>query len=459
MSWGKGQITKQAYRTAPEDYAAFEAVNLAGRDGVRVLDVGCFDGFNTRLKFAPYAGVTRVVGIDPMADAVAEAAALTAGDPRFSFACTTFEEYEPGDEERFDLVYFSHVLQHLPDPQAALDKACRLLEPGGFVVVKTVDDAAKLSYPDPDAVMRRLFALYERHVLPNTPHTSRTDRYNGEKCYTLMKRAGLDNVRVRTFSADTAGKELDERRALFERCVYFRRNVPPCVDEAAANEIRALADAWGALFERDDYYFSSQSFVVIGQKPQEGEPPWTYAGPVFGDGAAAEAPRFAKAGGAEISRGERTAGGAVSTLAIRPLAERDLGRVMGIEVASFRDPWTPLAFALELRHNPCAHYAAAVVDGDVAGYLGWWGTPEGAAIVRVAVDPALRKAGVGRALVEQAARRAREEGHAALKLEVRAGNAVACAFYARLGFLVVAVRAGYYDDPPEDALVMALPLG
>ena len=99
------------------------------------------------------------------------------------------------------------------------------------------------------------------------------------------------------------------------------------------------------------------------------------------------------------------------------------------------------------------------MNGDVAGYLGWWGTPEGAAIVRVAVDPALRKAGVGRALVEQAARRAREEGHTALKLEVRAGNAVACAFYARLGFLVVAVRAGYYDDPPEDALVMALPLG
>ena len=39
MAWGKGQIVKQALRTAPEDYAAFEAVNLAGRDGVRVLDV------------------------------------------------------------------------------------------------------------------------------------------------------------------------------------------------------------------------------------------------------------------------------------------------------------------------------------------------------------------------------------------------------------------------------------
>lgn len=143
----------------------------------------------------------RVVGVDPLPEAVAEAAARAAGDARFSFACSSFEDYEPEAGERFDLVYFSHVLQHLPDAQAALAKACRLLAPGGFVVVKTTDDAAKLSYPDHEQVMRRLFGLYERHVLPNTPHTACTDRYNGEKCYTLMRRAGLGNVTVRQFAA------------------------------------------------------------------------------------------------------------------------------------------------------------------------------------------------------------------------------------------------------------------
>ena len=147
MAWGKGQIAKQALRTAPEDYAAFEAVSLAGRDGVRVLDVGCFDGFNTYLKFAPYAGVARVVGVDPLPEAVAEAAARAAGDARFSFACSSFEDYEPEAGERFDLVYFSHVLQHLPDAQAALAKACRLLAPGGFVVVKTTDAVSYTHLP------------------------------------------------------------------------------------------------------------------------------------------------------------------------------------------------------------------------------------------------------------------------------------------------------------------------
>ena len=464
MAWGKGQIAKQALRTAPEDYAAFEAVSLAGRDGVRVLDVGCFDGFNTYLKFAPYAGVARVVGVDPLPEAVAEAAARAAGDARFSFACSSFEDYEPEAGERFDLVYFSHVLQHLPDAQAALAKACRLLAPGGFVVVKTTDDAAKLSYPDHEQVMRRLFGLYERHVLPNTPHTACTDRYNGEKCYTLMRRAGLGNVTVRQFAADTCGKSREERRALFERCVYFRRNVPACVDGNVAEEIRALADAWGALFDQDDYYFVTQSFVAIGQKPQEGAPPWKYAGPAFGS--APEAlPKMHDAqaealpcDGPPLASAEASARPPAPAVAVRPLAEQGLGAVMAIEIASFRDPWTPLAFALDLRHNPCAHYTAAFTESGLAGYLGWWGAPEGAAIVRVAVDPARRKAGVGRALVEQAVRDARAGGHGVLTLEVRAGNAQARGFYARLGFQEVAVRPAYYEDPPDDAVVMALPL-
>ncbi|MEI3232334.1 MAG: GNAT family N-acetyltransferase [Gordonibacter pamelaeae] len=421
---GQGQIAKQALRTAPEDYAAFEAVNLAGRDGVRVLDVGCFDGFNTYLKFAPYAGVARVVGVDPLPEAVAEAAARTAGDARFSFACSTFEDYEPEAGERFDLVYFSHVLQHLPDPQAALSKACRLLVPGGFVVVKTTDDAAKLSYPDPAAGYAPAVDLYERHVLPNTPHTACTDRCNGEKCYTLMRRAGLGNVAVRQFAADTCGKTLEERHALFERCVYFRRNVPACVDEGTAAEIHALVEARGTLFDQDDYYFVTQSFVAIGQKPQEGASPWSTR-PRFRVGArgvpqAARGPNGARPrGGAPLAPADAPA------VAIRPLAERDLGAVMAIEVASFRDPWTPLAFALDLRHNPCAHYTAAFTEDGLAGYLGWWGAPDGAAIVRVAVDPARRKAGVGRALVEQAVRDARAGGYGVLTLEVRAGNAQA----------------------------------
>lgn len=447
MSWGKEHITKQAHVLAYEDYAAFEALGLASRDKVRVLDVGCFDGLGTVLKFAPYPNIIQVVGIDPVADAVAEASQRT-DDPRFSFRCVSFEDFDPNNEEQFDIVCFSHVLQHLSDPEAALAHAWRLLAPGGFVVVRTIDDALKMSYPDPENVMRRLFSLYEQHVLRATSWTTSTDRYQGEKCYTLLKQAGFANVCVRAFLHDTTEKTKEERLSLFERCVYFRRNVPPSVDTGVADEIRELISAWEVLFERDDYYFATQSFVALAQKPSAELEVWAYEGPLFENTGTTQ--DYAAACPVP-ARGE-------CGLCVRRMTESDLGSVMAIEIASFKDPWTPLAFALDMRHNPCAQYLVAVEDGVLAGYLGWWNTPEGAVIVRVAVDPRGRKGGVGRLLVNYAAECACSQGCEMMALEVRAANEGARAFYERMGFQETALRENYYDDPVDDAVVMVRPL-
>ena len=141
MAWNEQWITKVAVSAAGEDYAAFEAIGLQAIGDARVLDVGCFDGFNTHFKFSPYRNIARVVGIDPAAERI-ECARERYGGERFSFAACSFEDYEP--DEPFDVVYFSHVLQHLGDPAEAVAKAHRLLKPGGFIVVKTVDDGAKV---------------------------------------------------------------------------------------------------------------------------------------------------------------------------------------------------------------------------------------------------------------------------------------------------------------------------
>ena len=445
MPWGKEQIDRQALASAAEDFAAFEAVGLAFREGVRVLDVGCFDGLNTVLKFAPYPGVARVVGIDPDADAVAEARGRT-DDGRFSFLNVDFRSYDPGDE-RFDVVYFSHVLQHLEDPQAAIGKAARLLAPGGFVIVKTTDDGAKLSYPDPDGTMERLFALYDRHVRPNTAHTRVTDRRNGRKCLAYLRRAGLEDVRVRTFTVDTAGKGLEERRALFERCVYFRRNVPACVDPETAEEIRGLVEAWGTLFERDDYYFCNVTFMAIARKPLSGGEPFSYEGAVFGDAPVSSVFSFSDG---------RDPGARGGRLSIRPMREGDIGAVMAIQMASFSDPWTPFAFALELRHNPCARYAVAVDSaGDTIGYAGWWEMKECASLVQIATAPAARRQGVAHALLAHVLSLAAEAGCPYLQLEVRSRNEGARAFYRAEGFVQVDARPGSYRSPDADAIVLA----
>ncbi|MBM4295331.1 MAG: GNAT family N-acetyltransferase, partial [Deltaproteobacteria bacterium] len=69
-----------------------------------------------------------------------------------------------------------------------------------------------------------------------------------------------------------------------------------------------------------------------------------------------------------------------------------------------------------------------------------------------------RRRGVGRALLAEALRRAREEGAGAAWLEVRPSNTDALKLYESFGFMEVGVRPKYYGDNQEDALVLFLAL-
>ena len=79
-------------------------------------------------------------------------------------------------------------------------------------------------------------------------------------------------------------------------------------------------------------------------------------------------------------------------------------------------------------------------------------------IESVAVDPAARRGGVGRALCEAVIGWCRGQRAEEVELEVRAGSVGAIALYGGLGFVVVGRRKGYYREPVEDALLMKLEL-
>lgn len=433
MSWNKMQIDHVALASAPEDYAAFEKIALSELAHARVLDAGCFDGYNTVLKFAPYSNIEQIVGIDPGADYIEQARQQT-DDERFVWEQASIETYE-GEAESFDVVYFSHVFQHVADKKKTLESVYHLLKPGGFVVIKTFDDSVKISYPDPDNVMKRLFELYETQIIEHVPHTHYTDRNNGQKCYTLLKHAGFGDIDVSVYTTDTANKSFEERMELFSRFTYFRSKTPDCVSEEVGRKQHELLDAWKELFTHDDYYHASNTFMVIGHKPS-------------GSSAAACNPGEADAvTQIELEDGE--------PFSICPMTEQDLGMVMRIELEAFDDPWTPVAYAMDLRHNPHAHYSVMKdADGAVRAYLGWWKTGAEAVLMHIAVDTTCRKRGLGRILLSRACDAARESGCASMKLNVRKNNTTARSFYESLGFIERGIFESYYTAPTDDAVFM-----
>jgi ribosomal-protein-alanine N-acetyltransferase len=71
-------------------------------------------------------------------------------------------------------------------------------------------------------------------------------------------------------------------------------------------------------------------------------------------------------------------------------------------------------------------------------------------ILNLAVAPDFRRKGVARALLDSALQGFR----GGVFLEVRESNEIAQEFYKSLGFKELSRRTGYYDSPPETAIVM-----
>ena len=91
------------------------------------------------------------------------------------------------------------------------------------------------------------------------------------------------------------------------------------------------------------------------------------------------------------------------------------------------------------------------------GYAGGWVVDGQVQILKIGVDPAMRRRGIARGLLARVASDARDLGASRCSLEVRASNAGAQALYEALGFRSLGTRPRYYSDG-EDAVIMEGPL-
>jgi len=107
---------------------------------------------------------------------------------------------------------------------------------------------------------------------------------------------------------------------------------------------------------------------------------------------------------------------------------------------------------------PAAHEALWVVP-EVA-FARWSRVPAAgeAELLRIAVDPAHRGEGLGRALLEACQRDLAAEGLARLFLEVRVSNAAAIRLYRACGWEPCGLRPRYYTDGEDAALYQRMSL-
>ena len=144
----------------------------------------------------------------------------------------------------------------------------------------------------------------------------------------------------------------------------------------------------------------------------------------------------------------------------------DLDAIMELETSTFTsDAWSRGTMRAELGSRHGYYLVAEEVPGHpdaaIAGYAGLL-APAGsgqADIQTIAVAPAARRRGLGRALMVALLDEARARRTTEVFLEVRADNPDAQALYTSLGFEQIAVRPQYYQPDGVDAHIMKAELG
>jgi ribosomal-protein-alanine N-acetyltransferase len=136
--------------------------------------------------------------------------------------------------------------------------------------------------------------------------------------------------------------------------------------------------------------------------------------------------------------------------------ENDLAELRVLEQRSFSHPWSEQSFrgALEDRQTLVLVLRASSSRAILA-YGVFQVVADEFHIHDLAVVPEQRQRGLGRQLLSQALDLGARRGARAAHLEVRESNRAALALYRSLGFRTAGVRRGYYESPPEDALVLS----
>jgi SAM-dependent methyltransferase len=177
--------------SVPEDVLAHRHWLLSFvelREPAACIDLGCGNGADwiDLAQRSPHPR-NRFVGIDASEKEITDAIS-TAADPRLEFRLGNLGSRLPFNDQEFDVVYSSNLLECIETPLFFAQEVGRILKPGGLVVVGHWDWDSQIYESTDKALVRRLVNAFADWKQPWMNHV---DGWMGRRLWGIFNQSGL----------------------------------------------------------------------------------------------------------------------------------------------------------------------------------------------------------------------------------------------------------------------------
>ena len=233
-SWNLEKLKKQAIGNQIFDDQILNLSGILEYQNLNVLDIGCSNGFKTKMLFDKYDNITHITGIDIDNSAINEATANFKENKRYKFELKSINELD--NNSTYD-------------------------------IIKVPDDSFKFCYPDKKDLLHKIFNLYENEIMKKQNITKYTDRYIGKKVYNYLIKSNYNNIKSYYSISDTIGKTIEQRLSLFDSSIGFRGAInKKNISEKVKIEMEDLLNELRNEFKKEELYYTMTVIYYIASK-------------------------------------------------------------------------------------------------------------------------------------------------------------------------------------------------
>ena len=246
----------------PELRAVVAALPL--RPDMRVLDVGCGDGFYMSLLAERLGPKGCLTGLDinpAFIDVARQNVLLGAASCRTEFVIGKLSDL-PALREQFDVVWCAQSLYSLPEPVSSLQQIASALRPRGLLAILENDTLHQLLLPWPSQLE---ISLRVAEYTALTQKSRRPEKfYIGRRLPATLAAAGLEPLGFQTQSIDR-GFPLDRNLRQFLQLYLadLSERVHDHLDEETARELGELINPEAENYLLDDPFFTMSWLNVL----------------------------------------------------------------------------------------------------------------------------------------------------------------------------------------------------